>query len=167
MATIQKIVPCLWFNQIGEDAVSFYTSIFKNSSVGDKTYYTQSGFEQHRMPEGTVLTIEFKLEGVDFVVLNAGPEFKFNEAISFIVNCDSQDEIDYYWDRLGVGGDINAQQCGWLKDKFGVSWQIVSTEFMQMLKHKDREKVERAMGAMMQMKKLDVNKLRDAFNGKG
>jgi predicted 3-demethylubiquinone-9 3-methyltransferase (glyoxalase superfamily) len=166
MATIQKIAPCLWFNHNGEEAVSFYTSVFKNSSVGDRTYYTKSGFEHHHMPEGTVLTIEFKLEGVDFVVLNAGPEFKFTEAISFVVNCDSQEEIDYYWGKLTEGGDANAQICGWLKDKFGISWQIVPTDFTEMLKSKDREKAERAMAAMMQMKKLDINQLREVYNGK-
>lgn len=166
MAIVQKIVPNFWFNRNGEEAVDYYVSIFKNSSVGDKTYYTKSGFDQHHMPEGTVLTIEFKLEGLDFVVLNAGPEFKFNEAISMIVYCDSQEEIDYYWDKLSAGGDANAQICGWLKDRFGVSWQIVPSEFIEMLKDKDREKVERAMAAMMQMKKLDINKLRDIYNGK-
>jgi predicted 3-demethylubiquinone-9 3-methyltransferase (glyoxalase superfamily) len=106
------------------------------------------------------------LNGVDFVVLKAGPEFKFTEAISFVVNCDSQEEIDYYWGKLTEGGDANAQICGWLKDKFGVSWQIVPTEFTEMLKSKDREKAERAMAAMMQMKKLDINQLREVYNGK-
>lgn len=166
MAIVQKIVPNFWFNRNADEAVNHYVSIFKNSSIGDKTYYTDAGFEQHQMLEGTTLTIEFKLEGSDFVALNAGPEFEFTEAISFIVYCNSQEEIDYYWDNLGAGGDPRAQICGWLKDRFGVSWQIVPSEFIEMLKDKDRTKVERAMAAMMKMKKLDINKLRDVFNGK-
>lgn len=164
MATVQKIVPNLWFNSNAEQAVNFYTNVFKNSSIGDKTYYTREGVEIHKKPEGTVLTIEFTIEGQEFLALNAGNEFKFSEAISFIVNCDTQEEIDYYWDKLTPGGDPSAQVCGWLKDKFGVSWQITPPILQKMIKDKDREKVERVMKAMFQMKKLDIKALQQAYN---
>lgn len=167
MATLQKIVPNLWFNGNAEKAVNFYISVFKNSSTGDKTYYGKAGYEFHKMAEGTLLTWEFTVEGQEFTALNAGPEFKFNEAISFIINCDSEEELDYYWERLSEGSDPASHVCGWLRDKFGVSWQIVPREFLGMVKDKDAVKVERVMNAMFHMKKLDLHKLRQAFHGQG
>jgi len=167
MATMQRITPNLWFANEAEEAVNYYLSIFKNSRILNKSYYGKAGFEVHGMPEGTVMTIDFELEGQQFVALNGGPIFKFNEAVSFIVNCETQDEIDYYWDKLGAGGDKNAQVCGWLKDKFGLSWQVVPLGMDKMFKDKDSAKAERAMNAMLQMKKLDIKKLEDAYNGVG
>lgn len=163
MANIQKIVPCLWYDNNAEQAVNFYVNVFKNSSVGDKTYYTKEGFEIHKMPEGSVLTVEFKIEGQDFLAMNGGPAFKFNEAISFIVYCDTQEEIDYYWDLLSA--NPASEQCGWLKDKFGVSWQITPPMLDKMLKDKDYEKASRVMAAMMQMKKINIKELQRAYNG--
>lgn len=162
----QKITSNLWFNRNAEEAVNFYVSIFKNSKVGRKTYYTKDGFEYHQMPEGTVLTIEFIIEGQEFVALNGGPQFKFNEAISFVINTSNQEETDYYWNKLTEGGDPSAQVCGWLKDKFGVSWQVVPTEVVDMLQDPDPAKVSRVSQAMFQMKKLDIAKFREAYAGK-
>ena len=125
MATMQKITSNLWFDGQAEDAAKFYTSVFKNSSIGRISRYGKEGYDIHKMPEGTVMTVEFELDGQPFVVLHGGPVFKFNEAVSFVVNCDSQTEIDYYWEKLSQGGDKQAQQCGWLKDKYGLSWQVV------------------------------------------
>src|SRR5687767_5911399 len=127
MATMQKITSNLWFDTQAEEAANHYVSIFKNSSIGKTTHFGKEGYEIHKMPEGTVMTVEFTIEGQKFVALNGGPIFKFNEAISFIVNCETQEEIDYYWNKLSEGGDKKAQQCGWLKDKYGLSWQVVPT----------------------------------------
>ena len=153
---MQKITPFLWFDNNAEEAVSFYTSIFKNAKVGDVTRYSEAG----PGPAGSVLTVSFELEGVQFTALNGGPHFKFNEAVSFAVACESQEEVDYFWDRLGAGGQI--QQCGWLKDKFGVSWQIVPTIIPKLLSDPDRAKVTRVMQAVLQMKKLDIAALERA-----
>lgn len=161
-----KITPCLWFDNEAEDAARYYTSIFKNSQLGQIGYYGKEGVEIHQRPPGSVMVVEFEIEGQGFTALNGGPLFKFNEAISFQVNCETQDEIDYYWEKLKQGGDENAQQCGWLKDKYGVSWQIISKEMDQMLGDPDSEKSQRAMRAMLQMKKIDLNKLREAYDGK-
>jgi len=139
---MQKITPCLWFDDKAEEAAKFYTSIFKNSKIGDVTYYGKEGYEIHGRKEGSVLTTEFEIEGQKFVALNGGPIFKFNEAISFQVHCNTQEEVDFYWEKLSEGGDENAQQCGWLKDKYGVSWQIVPISMIKMLKDKDVEKSE-------------------------
>lgn len=166
MATLQKITPNLWFNGKGEEAADFYISIFKNSSKQKVTYYTAEGQEIHRKPEGAVMTVEFMLEGQAFVALNGGPEFKFTEAISFIINCDSQQEVDYYWEKLKEGGDPNSQQCGWLKDKFGLSWQVVPTILSELISDPDNEKARRTMRAMLQMKKLDIAELQRAHDGK-
>jgi len=166
MAKIQKITTNLWFDNNAEDAVKFYTSIFDRSKISRMTRYGKEGQEIHKMPEGSVMTVEFELEGQKFVALNGGPIFKFSEAISFIVNCESQEEIDHYWNKLSQGGDANAQQCGWLKDKFGLSWQIVPTILSDMLANKDQKKSQRAMKAMLQMKKLDIEQLEEAFEGK-
>jgi len=127
MATLQKITPCLWFDDQAEEAVKLYTSIFKNSKIGKTTRYGEAGREIHGKEPGTVLTVSFELDGQAFTALNGGPMFKFTEAISLMVNCETQEEVDYFWDKLTPGGDPRAQQCGWLKDKFGVSWQVVPT----------------------------------------
>jgi predicted 3-demethylubiquinone-9 3-methyltransferase (glyoxalase superfamily) len=164
---MQKITPFLWFDKQAEEAVKFYTSIFKNSKVGrilrrgeEVAKVSQSG-----QPVGSVLTIEFEIEGQKFTALNGGPAFKFNESISFVVNCDTQKEVDYFWEKLTAEGGQESQ-CGWLKDKFGVSWQITPTVLIDMLHDKDAEKSERVMKAMLQMQKIDIKTLKDAYAGK-
>ena len=163
---MQKISPCLWFDDQGEEAAKFYTSIFKDSKIGDVTRYGKEGYEIHGREEGTVMTVEFEIEGQKFLALNGGPIFKFNEAISFQVYCETQEEVDYFWEKLSEGGDEKAQQCGWLKDKYGVSWQIVPTILIKMLKDKDSEKSQRVMKAMLQMHKLDISTLKKAYEEK-
>jgi predicted 3-demethylubiquinone-9 3-methyltransferase (glyoxalase superfamily) len=165
MAKMQKISTNLWFDREAEEAVNYYLSIFKNSGVRKTTYYSKAGYDIHKMPAGTVMTIEFELEGQVFVALNGGPVFKFNEAVSFIVNCDTQEEIDYYWDRLSQGGDKKAQQCGWLKDRYGLSWQIVPANMGEMFSGQDAEKSSALMNAILKMKKLDIKKLEEAYYG--
>lgn len=160
----QKITPNLWFDNNAEDAVKFYCSIFKNAHIGQVTRFSQEGFEIHKMPADTIMTIEFTLEGQRFVALNGGPIFKFNEAISFIINCDTQMEIDYYWDKLSENGDPGAQQCGWLKDKYGLSWQIVPVQLTEMLTDAQSQKAQKVMHAMLQMKKIDLQELLEAHN---
>jgi len=160
---MNDITPCLWFDGNAEEAVNFYTSIFKNSRVGKVLRYGEAGHEIHGKPSGTVLTIEFELKGQRFTALNGGPVFKFNEAISFQVSCESQEEVDYYWEKLSKGGDENARQCGWLKDKYGLSWQIVPTVLGELLGGKDARKSEKVMAALLQMKKLDIETLRRAY----
>lgn len=160
---MQKITPCLWFDSNAEEAVDFYTSIFKNSKIGNISQYGEAGYEIYRKPAGTVLTMEFELNGQAFTALNGGPMFKFNEAISFQVGCESQEEIDYYWEKLSDGGDKKAQQCGWLKDKYGLSWQIVPTVLGKLLHDKDAKKSESVMKALLQMKKLDIKTLKQAY----
>ena len=162
MASVQKITPCLRFDNQAEDAAKFYVSLFENSAMGAVTRYGKEGFEVHGRPEGSVLTVSFRLEGQEFTALNGGPHFKFSEAISFVVRCETQTEVDRYWDKLGDGGDQRAQQCGWLKDKYGVSWQIVPAALFEMMSGTDRIKSERVMRAVLQMKKLDVAALRRA-----
>jgi predicted 3-demethylubiquinone-9 3-methyltransferase (glyoxalase superfamily) len=166
MAIVQKITPCLWFDNQAEEAVKFYVSIFRNSGLGAITRYGKEGFEVHKMPEGTVLTVSFKLEGQEFTALNGGPIFKFSEAISLIVHCESQAEVDYYWGKLTAGGDPKAQQCGWLKDKYGLSWQVVPVALFDMMKDKDARKSGNVMNAMLQMKKLDLAGLQAAHAGR-
>lgn len=165
MATIQRITPHLWFAYEAEEAANFYISIFKNSKLGRVSRYTEEGFEVHKMPAGTVMTAEFTLDGINFLALNGGPIFKFNEAISFMINCEDQEEVDYYWNKLSEGGDPKAQVCGWLKDKFGLSWQVVPSILAKMMADPDKAKANRAMHAMLQMKKLDIPTLEKAFNG--
>jgi predicted 3-demethylubiquinone-9 3-methyltransferase (glyoxalase superfamily) len=164
MVSMQRITPNLWFNNQAEQAVKFYTSIFKNSKVGRTTRYGKVGFEHHHQPEGSLMTIEFELEGQKFIALNAGPEFPFTEAISFIVNCDSQEEVDFYWNKLSQNGDPNAQMCGWLKDQFNVSWQIVPRMLSNAMV--DPEKAELVMEALFSMKKPDIDTLYHAYKGK-
>jgi predicted 3-demethylubiquinone-9 3-methyltransferase (glyoxalase superfamily) len=163
---MQKIIPCLWFDDKAEEAATFYASVFKNSKIGDVTRYGKEGYEIHRREAGSVLTVEIEIEGQKFVALNGGPVFKFNEAISFQVRCETQKEIDYYWENLSEGGDKQAQQCGWLKDKYGVSWQIVPIVLGKMLQDKDTKKSDRVMKALLQMRKLDVMALMRAYEEK-
>jgi predicted 3-demethylubiquinone-9 3-methyltransferase (glyoxalase superfamily) len=165
MATMQKITPNLWFANQAEEAVNFYTSVFKNSSIGRVSHYGKAGFEVHKMLDGTVMTIEFEIEGQNFTALNGGPIFKFNEAISFIVNCENQEEVDYYWEKLSEGGDKNAQQCGWLKDKFGVSWQIVPTRLAELMSDENGERKEKVMTAFLKMKKINIKEIEEAYQG--
>lgn len=160
---MQKITPFLWFDNQAEEAVKFYTSVFKKSKVGKVIRYGKEGYEIHKMPEGMIMTIEFEIEGQKFVALNGGPVFKFNEATSFVISCKNQEEVDYYWDKLSEGGDEKAQMCGWLKDKYGVSWQVTPTVLIEMLHDKDKQKSERVMRAMLQMKKLDIKALQEAY----
>ena len=172
-AKLQKITSNLWFDRQAEDAAKFYTSIFsqrngssKNSGIGKISRYGKEGFEQHGMPEGTVMVIEFQLAGQKFTALNGGPHFKFNEAISFIVNCVSQEEVDYYWGKLSEGGDEKAQMCGWLKDKFGLSWQIIPVVLGDLMSDPDPAKAGRVMNAMLQMKKINIKDLKGAYDKK-
>jgi predicted 3-demethylubiquinone-9 3-methyltransferase (glyoxalase superfamily) len=162
---IQKITPFLWFDNQAEEAVSFYISIFRNSGIVSIARYGEEGAEASGRPTGTVMTIAFRLDGQEFVALNGGPIFKFTEAISFVVNCESQDEVDRYWEKLSEGGDPKAQQCGWLKDKYGLSWQIVPTVLITLLNDPDPERSRRVMKAMLQMKKIDIATLKKAADG--
>lgn len=162
---MQRITPCLWFANEAEGAARFYTSIFPNSRIGNVSRYGKEGFEIHGQPEGTVMTVEFEIEGQTFTALNGGPVFTFNEAVSFQVLCETQEEIDFYWDRLGEGGDERARQCGWLKDKYGLSWQIIPRMIGELMSNADPEKSQRAMKALLQMKKIDLAGLRRAYDG--
>jgi predicted 3-demethylubiquinone-9 3-methyltransferase (glyoxalase superfamily) len=157
---MQRITPCLWFDDQAEEAVGFYTAIFKNSRIGTIARYGEAGHEIHGKPAGSVMTVAFELDGQTFTALNGGPDFKFNEAISLQINCETQEEVDYYWEKLSEGGDEKAQQCGWLKDRYGVSWQVVPKALIEMLTAPDYEKSQKAMEAMLQMKKIDIEKLR-------
>jgi len=161
---MQKITPFLWFDGQAEDAVKFYTSIFKDSKIGRILRYGEetAKVSESGQPVGSVLTIEFEIEGQKFVALNGGPQFKFNESISFVINCKTQEEVDYFWEKLTAnGGEESA--CGWLRDKFGLSWQVTPTVLVDMLHEKDAAKAERVMHAMLQMKKIDIKTLKDAY----
>jgi predicted 3-demethylubiquinone-9 3-methyltransferase (glyoxalase superfamily) len=162
---VKKITPFLWFDDQAEQAVEFYAGIFKNSRIVKIARYGEAGKEIHRKPPGAVMTVAFELAGQSLVALNGGPVFKFNEAISFVVNCDTQEEVDNYWDKLSEGGDKKAQQCGWLKDKYGLSWQVVPTALPEMLTDPNYEKSQRVMTAMLQMKKIDIDGLKRAYAG--
>ena len=162
---IQKITTNLWFDSQAEEAAKFYTSIFENSKIGRITSYGNEGNQIHGKPQGTVMTVEFELEGQAFVALNGGPQFKFTEAISFIIHCEDQKELDYYWEKLSEGGDEKAQVCGWLKDQFGVSWQIIPENLTEMVNDSNPEKSERMMKALLQMKKIDIKTLNQAYIG--
>ena len=157
MAIVRRIAPCLWFDDQAEEAANFYASIFKDSKIEEVTRYGTAATR----PEGMAMTVSFKLRGQGFVALNGGPEFKFNEAISLLVSCDSQEEVDYFWDNLGEGGE--AGPCGWLKDKFGLSWQIIPTALPELLSDPDPEKSQRVMAAMLQMSKIDIDGLKQAY----
>jgi predicted 3-demethylubiquinone-9 3-methyltransferase (glyoxalase superfamily) len=160
---IQTITSCLWFDDQAEEAVAFYTSIFRNSKIVNIARYGEAGHEIHGKPTGSVMAVAFELDGQAFTALNGGPMFKFSEAISFQVNCRTQEEVDYYWERLSEGGDETAQQCGWLKDRYGASWQIVPTVLIELINEPDSEKSQRAMRAMLRMKKIDIDELKRAY----
>ena len=162
---MQKITPFLWFDDQAEDAVNFYTSLFKNSKIGRILRNPEEAAEKTGRPVGSVLTIEFEIEGQKFVALNGGPLFKFNESVSLVVNCETQEEVDYFWEKLTADGGEESE-CGWLKDKFGLSWQITPTVLIDMLHDKDPEKGERVMNAMLQMQKIEIPKLKAAYGGK-
>src|SRR5713101_4180510 len=157
---MQKITPFLWFNDNAEEAMSFYISIFKNSKVLNVARYGEAG----PGPKGTVMTATFQLDGQEFVALNGGPHFKFTEAISFVVYCQTQEEVDEFWEKLSEGGEKS--RCGCLKDKYGLSWQIVPTILAELYQDKDAEKTKRVMEAMLQMDKLDIKTLKQAYDGK-
>lgn len=165
MVTTQRITPCLWFADEAEAAATFYTGIFRNSRIVAVTRYSEAGFETHHRPAGSAMVVTFELDGQSFTALNGGPLFKFNEAISLQVNCRDQEEIDLYWDRLAAGGDPKAQQCGWLKDRYGLSWQVVPAEMGSFFRDAGSAGAARAMQAMLPMKKLDIAALRRAFAG--
>ena len=164
-ASVQPISPCLWFDNQAEDAARFYVSVFKKAKILNVSRYPAVGQEVHRRPPGSVMVVEFVLNGLTFTALNGGPLFKFNEAVSLQVMCKTQAEVDYYWAKLSEGGDERAQACGWLKDRFGLSWQVVPTGMARMLKDPSSKATERAFAAMMQMKKLDIAKLEAAYKG--
>jgi len=151
----------LWFDDKAEDEVNFYTSIFKNSKILNVAHYTADGAKASGKPQGSVMTVSFQLEGQDFLALNGGPAFKFTEAISLIINCETQEEVDYFWENLSKGGEEGV--CGWLKDKYGLSWQVVPTIVGEILQDKDPQKVERFMSALLKMKKLDIEGLKKAY----
>ncbi len=160
----QKITPFLWFDNQAEEAVNFYTSIFENSKIGSAARYDEEGSKAAGRPKGSVMTVAFQLAGQDFVALNGGPVFKFTEAVSFVVNCESQKEVDHFWEKLSAGGE--EVQCGWLKDKFGLSWQVVPTVLSEMLQDKDAQKAKRVMAAMLKMKKIDIAELWRAYEAR-
>jgi len=165
MPITQRIAPCLWFDDQADEAVGFYTAIFRNSKVVRIARYGEAGHEVHGRPAGTVMTVAFELDGQAFTALNGGPIFKFNEAISLQINCETQAEVDFYWTKLSAGGDAKAQQCGWLRDKFGVSWQVVPAALPEMMTDPDARKSGRVMNALLQMKKLDIDALKRAYIG--
>lgn len=162
---MQSITPCLWFDDQAEEAVQFYTSIFDRARISTISHYVEAGQDIHGMPAGSVMTMSFELAGQPFIALNGGPSFRFNQAISFQVVCESQQEIDYYWEKLSAGGDEAAQQCGWLKDCYGMSWQIVPAVLGELLGGTDPSRSQRVMAALLQMKKLDLGALRHAHAG--
>jgi predicted 3-demethylubiquinone-9 3-methyltransferase (glyoxalase superfamily) len=161
---MQKITPFLWFDNNAEEAANFYVSIFKNSKVGKVTRYNEASAKAAGRPKGSVMTAEFQLEGQNFVAINGGPHFKFTEAISFVIDCETQEEVDYFWEKLTADGGQESQ-CAWLKDKYGLSWQIVPRILIQMLQDKDPQKVQRVMEAMLKMKKIDIATLWQAYEG--
>jgi predicted 3-demethylubiquinone-9 3-methyltransferase (glyoxalase superfamily) len=160
---MQKITPFLWFDTQAEEAANFYTSVFKNSKIVSVARYGEEAAKASGRPKGSAMTVAFELDGQKFVALNGGPHFKFTEAVSFVVNCQTQEEVDHYWEKLSAGGDEKAQQCGWLKDKYGLSWQIVPDVLDKMMQDKDPKKSGRVMAALLKMKKLDIKALQQAF----
>src|SRR5262247_2258558 len=159
----QRITPCLWFDHQAEDAANFYVSIFRNSRIQGVTHYDDESSRASGQPKGSVMTVEFELDGQDVLALNGGPHFTFNEAISLIVYCETQAEVDHFWSKLSAGGQ--EVQCGWLKDRFGVAWQIVPTLLLEMLQDKDPQKARRVTAAMLKMIKLDIAALKRAYDG--
>ncbi len=158
---MQKITSFLWFDDKAEEAANFYVSVFKNSKIGGITRYDEEGAKASGRPKGTVMTVEFQLDGQEFTALNGGPHFKFTEAISLVVNCETQEEVDEFWEKLSEGGEKS--RCGWLKDKYGLSWQVVPTVLGELFQSKDAERSERVMKAMLQMDKLDIKTLKQAY----
>ena len=163
MQANQRITPCLWFDDQAEEAVAFYVSVFKNSKISRVVRYGEAGREINGRRAGSVMTVAFELDGQPFTALNGGPVFKFNEAISLQVNCETQDDVDYYWERLSAGGDETAQQCGWLKDKYGVSWQVVPDILLEMINDPHQDRAQQVTVAMLKMKKLDIEGLERAY----
>jgi predicted 3-demethylubiquinone-9 3-methyltransferase (glyoxalase superfamily) len=161
---MQKITPFLWFDNQAEDAVKFYVSIFKNSKIGSIVHYQEEAAKASGRPVGSVMTVAFELDGQQFTALNGGALFKFTEAISLVVNCETQEEVDHFWTKLSAGGQEGP--CGWLKDRFGVSWQIVPRVLGEMLQDRDREKSKRVMAAMLNMKKMNIEPLQKAYEGR-
>lgn len=159
---VQKITPFLWFDDKAEEAVKFYVSIFKNSKIGSMARYGEEAAKASGRPKGTVMIVTFQLEGQEFIALNGGPIFTFTEAVSFLVNCETQEEVDELWEKLSLGGKEG--QCGWLKDKYGLSWQVVPSVLGEMMHDKDAEKSHRVMKAMLQMKKIDIQTLQQAYD---
>lgn len=160
-----KITPCLWFDDQAEAAANYYVGVFKNSRITEVSYYGEAGKEHHGRPAGSVMAVAFEINDQSFMALNGGPLFKLSEAVSFQVDCEDQAEVDYYWEKLGEGGDPEAKQCGWLKDKFGLSWQVVPSILPKLLRDPDATKSQRMMAALMEMKKLDIAALQRAFEG--
>jgi len=161
---LQRITPFLWFDDKAEEAAKFYVSIFKDSRIGTITRYDEEGAKAAGRPKGSVMTVRFELDGQPFTALNGGPHFQFSGAISFVVNCDTQEEVDHFWEKLSAGG--REIQCGWLTDKFGVSWQVVPTVLIEMLQDKDPEKAKRVMAAMLKMTKIEIAPLKRAYEGR-
>jgi predicted 3-demethylubiquinone-9 3-methyltransferase (glyoxalase superfamily) len=159
MPITHRIAPCLWFDDQAEEAANYYVSIFKNSRIVSLSRYTDVGQETHRRPPESVMTVAFELDGQPFTALNGGPVFRFNEAISLQVYCETQKEVDYYWDALSKGGDPTAQQCGWLKDRYGLSWQVVPTVLLELLKDHTSDRARRAMETLLRMKKIEIAEL--------
>jgi predicted 3-demethylubiquinone-9 3-methyltransferase (glyoxalase superfamily) len=162
MSKIQRITPCLWFDSEAEDAAKFYVSVFEHSRITRISHYGNEGQAIHGRPAGSVLTVDFELDGSNFTALNGGPSFRFTEAVSLQVVCETQEEIDRYWAGLADGGDPKAQQCGWLKDRYGLSWQIVPAVLPSLIDDEDRKKADRTMRALLGMKKLDIGELKAA-----
>jgi len=162
MPDIRHIRPCLWFDNQAEEAANFYVSIFKSSKITQIARYSEAGFEVHGRPAGSVMTVAFELDGHKFLALNGGPHFKFNEAVSLEIECDTQEEIDYFWEKLSQGGDPRAQVCGWLKDKYGLSWQVVPSGMEEVFADHTSPKAKRTMTALLKMKKLNIAELRRA-----
>lgn len=160
---MQKITPFLWFNDNAEEAVNFYTSIFKNSKIGSISRYDEEAAKASGRPKGSVMVAGFQIEGQEFIALNGGPTFTFTEAVSFVVNCETQEELDYYWEKLISGGGQESV-CGWLKDKYGLSWQVVPTILSKLLQDKDAQKSQRVMHSMLKMKKIIIADLQNAYN---
>jgi predicted 3-demethylubiquinone-9 3-methyltransferase (glyoxalase superfamily) len=166
MSHLERITPMLWFDSNAEEAARYYTGIFKNSRINKVTHYTEAGKEAHGRPAGSVMTVVFQLEGQTFTAINGGKQkFRFNEAISFVVNCQTQEEIDYFWERLTLGGDPKAQQCGWVKDRYGLSWQVTPAIMDELIGDSDTAAAGRVMEAMIKMKKLDIAALKHAHAG--
>lgn len=160
-----KITPCLWFDGQAEEAASFYIALFPRSKITGLSRYGEAGQEIHGQPPGTVMVVAFELDGQPFTALNGGPQFKFNEAISFQIGCETQDEVDYFWEQLSAGGDDSAQACGWLKDRYGVSWQVIPTALSAMIADPDTRKSQSVMQTLLRMKKLDLGELQRAYKG--